>query len=59
MDKETFSSYGWLVVTVIVIAAMIAFAPAFSKLITDSVDALLDSFGENATGAMDGIGAGE
>ena len=56
MDKETFSSYGWLVVTVVVIALMIAFAPTFAQLIKDSVDELLTSFDTEADGIMTELG---
>ena len=53
MDKETFSSYGWIVVTVIIIAIMIAFATPFGKYVVEGVKALLADFNSTATDALD------
>ena len=44
MDKETFSSYGWIVITVIVITIMIAFATPFGQFIVDAVKDVLTDF---------------
>ena len=52
MDKETFSSYGWIVITVIVIAIMIAFATPFGEFIRDAVQGILDNFQGTANEAL-------
>ena len=52
MDKETFSSYGWLVITVIVIAIMIAFATPFGEFIVDAVKNVLLDFESTASSAL-------
>ena len=44
MDKETFSSYGWIVITVLVLAVMIAFAGPFGELIKAAVNDLVGDF---------------
>jgi hypothetical protein len=56
MDKETFSSYGWLVVTVIVIGLMIAFATPFGNHIIDQVEALVNGFDGEAAEAVTNMG---
>ena len=48
MDKETFSSYGWIVITVIVIGIMILFATPFGQHILTSVENILKSFQSTA-----------
>ena len=52
MDKETFSSYGWIVITVIVIAIMIAFATPFGEFIVDAVKTVLNDFQGEASDAL-------
>ena len=52
MDKETFSSYGWIVITVIVIAIMISFATPFGQFIVDAVKGVLEGFQGNVDGAI-------
>ena len=52
MDKETFSSYGWIVITVIVIAIMIAFATPFGDFIVNAVKAVLNDFQDTAADAL-------
>ena len=52
MDKETFSNYGWIVITVIVLGIMIAFAPVFGEFIMNGVQDLLDSFKATASSAL-------
>ena len=52
MDKETFSSYGWIVITVIVLAIMIAFATPFGEFIVDAVKTVLRDFQETAGNAL-------
>ena len=52
MDKETFSSYGWVVITVIVIAIMIAFATPFGEFIVKAVQSVLDDFQGTAGEAL-------
>ena len=52
MDKETFSSYGWIVITVIVIAIMISFATPFGQFIVDAVKDVLANFKESVDGAI-------
>ena len=54
MDKETFSSYGWIVITVIVIAIMIAFATPFGRYIVEGVQDVLGKFATTASGAVSG-----
>ena len=52
MDKETFSSYGWIVITVIVIAIMIAFATPFGDFIVEAVKKVLTDFKDTAADAL-------
>ena len=52
MDKETFSSYGWIVITVIVIAIMIAFATPFGEFIVKAVQNVLDDFQSTANAGL-------
>ena len=52
MDKETFSSYGWIVITVIVIAIMIAFATPFGDFIVNAVKEILADFKATASDAI-------
>ena len=50
MDKQTFGSYGWIVITVVVLAIMIAFSTPFGKFIVGGAqDALgnLTDAGDN------------
>ena len=54
MDKETFSSYGWIVITVIVIAIMIAFATPFGKYVVEGVQEVLGKFADTASTAVPG-----
>ena len=56
MDKETFSSYGWLVVTVIIVALMIAFATPFGNHIIDAVKDLVGGFDGQADEAVTQMG---
>ena len=39
MDKETLSNYGWIVICVLVLVVMIAFATPFGKFIANAVKA--------------------
>ena len=55
MDKETFSSYGWVVITVIVIAIMITFASPFGNAIRDAVEDVLADFLATTENALDDI----
>ena len=55
MDKETFSSYGWIVITVIVIAIMITFATPFGEFIRDAVQEVLDNFKATADTALSNV----
>ena len=55
MDKQTFSSYGWLVITVVVIALMITAASPFADRINEAVNELLDGFDTQASTALNGI----
>ena len=52
MDKETFSSYGWIVITVIVVAIMIAFATPFGQYIVEAVKDVLADFQGTANEAL-------
>lgn len=49
MDKGTFASYGWIVITVIVIAIMIAFASPFGDFVVDGVKDAMTNFESTAT----------
>ena len=52
MDKETFSNYGWINVTVIVVAIMVAFATPFGDYVTNSVSKLISTFTTKANTAL-------
>lgn len=50
MDKETLSNYGWIVITVLVLAVMIALATPFASYIKTAVENTTDSFITTANG---------
>lgn len=56
MDKETFANYGWLVVTVIVVALMIAFASPFGNHVIEEVKTLVGGFDTQAGEAITQMG---
>lgn len=45
MDKETLSHYGWIVIVVLVLAVMLAFATPFGTYVGDAVVATTKGFG--------------
>ena len=45
MDKQTLSHYGWIVIVVLVLAVMIAFATPFGTYVGDAVVATTKGFG--------------
>ena len=54
MDKETLSNYGWIVICVLVLAVMLAFAGPFGNFIADAVKSTtagLFGVNQNALGA--------
>ena len=58
MDKETFSSYGWIVITVIVLAIMITFATPFGDKIVEAVEDVVADFTGFANDAIDAVVVG-
>ena len=56
MDKNSFSSYGWLVSVVLIIAIMIGFATPFAGRIKDGATELLNGFGDIANNALGNTG---
>ena len=50
MDKETLSNYGWIVITVLVLAVMLALATPFASYIKTAVENTTDSFITTANG---------
>ena len=45
MDKQTLSHYGWIVIVVLVLAVMLAFATPFGTYVGDAVVATTKGFG--------------
>ena len=61
MDKETLSHYGWIVILVLILAVMLAFATPFGNFIAGGVNSAIGGFfgvNQNALGAA-GIGIGD
>ena len=44
MDKETLSHYGWIVICVIIIAALISTAFIVARVVTDKTKNTVDTF---------------
>ena len=58
MDKETFSSYGWIVITVLVLAVMLTLATPFGEQIRDNVVDAVNGFDGKADTAISNMGSG-
>ena len=53
MDKETLSNYGWVVITVLVLAIMIALATPFGTYISDGVKSTTEGLFKSSKNALD------
>lgn len=53
MDRQTLSNYGWIVITVLILAVMLAFATPFGKYIGNGVSNLAMSMAGANDNAMD------
>ena len=47
MDKDTFSNYGWIIITTIVLSVMLAFATPFTTFVQDAVNSMQNAFIES------------
>lgn len=52
MDKETLSQYGWVVICVLVLAVMIAFASPFGTAIKEAIDGTVKALDAGADKAL-------
>lgn len=52
MDRETLSSYGWIIVTVIVIAAMIVLATTLTGTIENAIEGAVSDLQNMASDAL-------
>lgn len=55
MDKETLSHYGWIVVLVMILAVLLAFATPFGTFVADGFKATYAGFDMVGNGAMNNI----
>ena len=53
MDKETLSNYGWIVICVLVLAVMLAFAGPFGNFIADAIKSTTQGLFDVNQGALD------
>ena len=53
MDRETLSHYGWIVILVLILAVLLAFATPFGSFIADGFKATYAGFDMVGNGAMD------
>lgn len=49
MDKETLSNYGWIIISVLIIAALISTALIISRLVTKETTNSIDKFFEDSS----------
>lgn len=47
MDKETLSHYGWIIICVIIIAALLSTAFIVARVVTDKTKSTVDRFFDN------------
>lgn len=52
MDKNSLSEYGWIIIIVIILSILIAFAPPFGKFVVTSIQNTVDSFVQSASGTV-------
>ena len=57
MDRETLSSYGWIIITVIVIAAMIGLGIMLKDTIVSSIQGAVEDLQQMASSAMNNMGS--
>ena len=53
MDKETLSNYGWIVICVMVLAVMLAFATPFGNFVADAIKSTTQGLFDVNQGALD------
>ena len=53
MDKETLSNYGWIVICVMVLAVMLAFASPFGNFVADAIKSTTQGLFDVNQGALD------
>lgn len=46
MDKQTLSNYGWIVVMILCLSVMLAFATPFGKAVGSGIKVVIDGFGD-------------
>ena len=56
MDKETLSNYGWIVICVMVLAVMLAFASPFGNFVADAIKSTTQGLFDVNQGALDSAG---
>ena len=56
MDKETLSNYGWIVICVMVLAVMLAFASPFGNFVADAIKSTTQGLFDVNQGALDAAG---
>lgn len=56
MDKETLSNYGWIVICVMVLAVMLAFASPFGNFIANAIKSTTQGLFDVNQGALDAAG---
>lgn len=56
MDKETLSNYGWIVICVMVLAVMLAFASPFGQFVADAVKSTTQGLFDTNQNALDSAG---
>ena len=56
MDKETLSNYGWIVICVMVLAVMLAFASPFGNFVANAIKSTTQGLFDVNQGALDAAG---
>lgn len=56
MDKETLSNYGWIVICVMVLAVMLAFASPFGNFVAEAIKSTTQGLFDVNQGALDSAG---
>lgn len=55
MDKQTLSSYGWIVVLVLILACLLAFASPFGMFVVDGIKSFAGGFVDTNNAAMEQV----
>ena len=56
MDKQTLSNYGWIVICILVLSVMIAFATPFASFIGDGFKSITSGFFDTSKKALEVVG---